>query len=40
VTVWAERCMDAGMLATFALLRGAEAEAFLEAQGARAWCLR
>jgi hypothetical protein len=28
------------MLATLAMLMGAEAEAFLEAQGARFWCLR
>ena len=40
VTVAASTCTEAGMLATFALLHGASAEAFLEAQGVRYWCLR
>ena len=40
VTVAAPTCTEAGMLATFALLHGADAEVFLEAQGARHWCLR
>ena len=40
VTVAAPTCSQAGMLATFALLRGAEAERFLEAQAVRYWCLR
>jgi thiamine biosynthesis lipoprotein len=40
VTVAAPTCTQAGMLATFALLYGAEAEAFLEAQGAVYWCRR
>lgn len=40
VTVAAPTCTQAGMLATLALLRGSEAEAFLEAQGVRHWCLR
>jgi thiamine biosynthesis lipoprotein len=40
VTVAAATCTDAGMLATLALLQGAGAEAFLEAQGAQFWALR
>ena len=40
VTVAAANCTEAGMLATLALLQGAEAEAFLEAQGAQFWALR
>jgi thiamine biosynthesis lipoprotein len=40
VTVAAPTCTEAGMLATFALLHGTEAEAFLEAQGASHWCRR
>jgi hypothetical protein len=28
------------MLATFAMLRGEEAEAFLGAEGIRYWCIR
>jgi FAD:protein FMN transferase len=40
VTVTAPTCTQAGMLATLALLNGADAEAFLEAQHARYWCLR
>jgi len=40
VTVLASTCTEAGMLATLAMLMGAEAEAFLEGQGARFWCLR
>ncbi|HET8697984.1 MAG TPA: FAD:protein FMN transferase [Gammaproteobacteria bacterium] len=40
VTVAASTCTEAGMLATFALLHGADAEAFLDAQGVRHWCLR
>ena len=40
ITVAAGTCVEAGMLATFAMLRGAEAEAFLETQGARHWALR
>ncbi|HEU4618253.1 MAG TPA: FAD:protein FMN transferase [Gammaproteobacteria bacterium] len=40
VTVAAPTCTEAGMLATFALLHGAEAEAFLGAQGVRYWCRR
>jgi len=40
VTVVAPTCMEAGMLSTLAMLQGAEAEAFLGAQGVRYWCLR
>jgi len=40
VTVLAATCTEAGLLATLAMLEGADAEAFLEAQGARHWCLR
>jgi len=40
VTVAAGTCIEAGTLATIALLHGAGAEAFLEELGARYWCLR
>lgn len=40
VTVAAASCVEAGMLATFAMLQGNGAEAFLEEQGVRFWCLR
>jgi thiamine biosynthesis lipoprotein len=40
VTVAAASCVEAGMLATFAMLQGSCAEAFLEGQGVRFWCLR
>jgi thiamine biosynthesis lipoprotein len=40
VTVAAATCTEAGMLATLALLQGAEAETFLEAQGVQFWALR
>jgi thiamine biosynthesis lipoprotein len=40
VTVLAPTCTDAGMLATFAMLHGEQAEAFLDSQQARFWCLR
>ncbi len=40
VTVLADNCTEAGMLATFAMLHGAEAERFLEAQGLRHWVFR
>ncbi len=39
VTVAAGTCLEAGTLATFALLKGAGAEAFLEEQGVRYWLL-
>lgn len=40
VTVAAASCVEAGMLATFAMLQGDAAEGFLEQQGVRYWCLR
>jgi len=40
VTVAAQSCTEAGMLSTLAMLRGAEAETFLKAQGAQAWIAR
>jgi thiamine biosynthesis lipoprotein len=40
VTIAAGTCLDAGMLATFAMLHGRDAEAFLEAQGVTHWVLR
>ena len=40
VTVAGASCTEAGMLATLALLHGADAEAFLEAQGVQFWALR
>jgi thiamine biosynthesis lipoprotein len=38
--VAAASCVEAGMLATFAMLQGSGAESFLEEQGVRYWCLR
>ncbi len=40
VTVVANTCTEAGIVATLAMLRGAGAEQFLESQGVRFWCLR
>jgi len=40
VTVAAASCIEAGTLATIALLHGLDAEAFLDDMGARHWCLR
>jgi thiamine biosynthesis lipoprotein len=40
VTVAASSCVEAGMIATLAMLQGKHAEAFLELEGARAWCIR
>jgi thiamine biosynthesis lipoprotein len=40
VTVLAPTCLQAGMLSTFAMLSGAEAESFLEAEGVDYHCLR
>jgi len=40
VTVAADTCTQAGMLSTLAMLEGARAEAFLEAQAVRYWCNR
>lgn len=39
VTVAADQCTLAGMLATLSLLRGAQAEIFLREQQVRYWCL-
>jgi thiamine biosynthesis lipoprotein len=39
VTVAAATCMEAGMLATFSLLQGANAREFLAAQDVKFWCL-
>ena len=40
VTVAAATCLEAGMMATLAMLQGREAEAFLEREKVRAWCIR
>ena len=40
VTVAAATCVEAGMLATLAMLKGAGAEQFLAEQGVDHWCLR
>jgi thiamine biosynthesis lipoprotein len=40
VTVAAGSCVEAGLLSTLGMLQGAGAEAFLEGQGVRYWCLR
>lgn len=40
VTVAADTCTQAGMLATLAMLQGPAAEGFLAAQGVRFWCVR
>jgi FAD:protein FMN transferase len=40
VTVAAGSCVEAGILATFAMLQGGAAEAFLVEQGVHHWCLR
>lgn len=40
VTVAANTCTEAGVLATFALLHGEDAEAFLKSQDARYWLTR
>lgn len=40
VTVAAGTCTQAGMLATLAILMGSRAEAFLEHQSVRYWCVR
>ncbi len=40
VTVLGNNCTEAGLLATLALLQGANAESFLTGQGAQHWCLR
>ena len=40
ITVAADTCTQAGMLSTLAMLEGARAEAFLDAQQVRYWCNR
>jgi FAD:protein FMN transferase len=40
VTVAADTCTQAGMLSTFAMLMGVGAEAFLDSQRVRYWCVR
>lgn len=40
VTVAAPYCIQAGLLATLALLQGANAEVFLQEQGIKFWCYR
>ncbi len=40
VTVAGGTCTEAGILATLAMLYGAQAEAFLDAQGVEYWCTR
>ena len=40
VTVAADTCSQAGSYSTLAMLQGEGAEAFLEAEGVRYWCLR
>ena len=40
ISVAAANCMQAGMLSTFAMLQGEQAEAFLEAQGVQYWIQR
>ncbi len=39
VTVIANTCTEAGMLSTFAILHGKEAETFLDAQEVKYWCV-
>jgi len=40
ITVAADTCTQAGMLCTLAMLKGADAEAFLETEGVRYWAVR
>ncbi len=40
VTVAAATCMEAGILSTLAMAKGSAAEAFLQAEGIRAWVIR
>ncbi len=40
VTVAADTCTQAGMISTLAMLEGAGAEAFLDAQAVTSWCRR
>jgi thiamine biosynthesis lipoprotein len=39
VTVLAPSCLEAGMLSTFAMLKGGEAESFLASEGIEYWCI-
>lgn len=40
ITVAADTCTQAGMLSTLAMLKGSDAEAFLDAEKVRYWCRR
>ncbi len=40
ITIVADTCVEAGMISTLAMLKGREAERFLEAQGVVGWCRR
>jgi thiamine biosynthesis lipoprotein len=40
ITVAAATCSQAGSYSTLAMLKGADAETFLEAEGVQYWCLR
>lgn len=40
VTVAGATCVEAGMLATFAMMQGSAAESYLDGLGVRYWCLR
>ncbi len=40
VTIAAYSCVEAGITATLAMLKGRRAEAFLKREGIRAWCIR
>ena len=40
VTVAAQTCLEAGMIATLAMLQGSRAEKFLKREKAKAWCIR
>lgn len=39
ITVAAHSCVEAGLIATLAMLQGESAEAFLRREGMRAWCV-
>ncbi|MCP4301677.1 MAG: FAD:protein FMN transferase [Gammaproteobacteria bacterium] len=40
ITIAADTCVQAGMISTLAMLKGAAAETFLGAQGVQFWCRR
>ena len=40
MTVVAPQCIQAGLLATLALMQGAQAEAFLQEQDVKFWAIR